>query len=294
MTDPRDQFIPYWLQTAMRSGTDGGLLGGLPHPDPSFSFPWEYPWPHKSPLDMWAQWPTSTPSAPPPTFVPPPLEHLDSGKYWPIAPAPSGAGAPPTVHGFHFPKSLSWDQVPAYPVPAYPAGSAARTIAERRSPSSWNVSAANPYGERGTSYGEGTESIPEVLSDVTPVNYWIPGADYAADGHHEFPREHYRRMPAETRRVFDEAKTGRLFVHSINGRRHEFDAFHRQYNKATGELLERFMKANNIADRPDLMTPDRARAVLKAITESEDPRIRHYGEFIRRLRLFYRLRGGDQ
>jgi hypothetical protein len=95
MTDPRDQFIPYWLQAAMRSGTDGGLLGGLPQPDPPFSFPWEYPWPHKSPLDMWAKWP-SNPSAPSPTFSSPPLEHLDSGKYWPVAPAPSGAAAQPS------------------------------------------------------------------------------------------------------------------------------------------------------------------------------------------------------
>lgn len=83
-------------------------------------------------------------------------------------------------------------------------------------------------------------------------------------------------------------------MRSINGRRHEFDAFHRQYNKATGELLKGFMKANNIVDRPDLMTPDHARAMLKAIVGSEDPRIRHYAEFIRRMRLFYRLRGGDQ
>ena len=54
------------------------------------------------------------------------------------------------------------------------------------------------------------------------------------------------------------------------------------------------MKENNVAKRPDLMTPDPARAVLKTIAESEDPRIRYYAEFIRRLRLFYRLRSGDQ
>jgi hypothetical protein len=42
------------------------------------------------------------------------------------------------------------------------------------------------------------------------------------------------------------------------------------------------------------MTPDHARAVLKAIAESEDPRIRLYREFIRRLRLFYRLRTGGR
>jgi len=51
-----------------------------------------------------------------------------------------------------------------------------------------------------------------------------------------------------------------------------------------------FMDAHNIT--PEQMTPDHARAVLKAIAESDDPRIRSYREFIRRLRPFYRLRTG--
>jgi hypothetical protein len=484
MKDPRDEFIPYWLQTAAPSGGNGGILGqlaqpvdppssypwplqsstaefdpstlpisiserilpppksiwgsnsplwlqtalpsgaalGLPAlPDPSFKFPWEYPWPHKSPLDtrasstppnLFGLSPTFPPAPPPSSGDPsspslrhthvganagfpalparpvvkpwndpwpiiqaqtnpfalsptlpsaPPLQHLDSGKYWPAALAPSGASAQPPAQGFYFspvPQAPSWDQVPThaadsaarsisqppspapwataappveypnlakywgapptpsaasvlppahsfYPsslpeapsrnsVPTSPADRSAQTFAESRSRSFWSDSAGNPDGERGTSYADGTESIPEILSDVTPDNYWIPGADYAADGHHEFPRANYKEMPPETRKIFDEAKTGKLFVRSINGGRHEFDEFHRQYNKATGDLLDRFMRENNVAKRPDLMTPDHARAVLKAIAESEDPRIRHYAEFIRRLRLFYRLRGGDQ
>jgi hypothetical protein len=40
------------------------------------------------------------------------------------------------------------------------------------------------------------------------------------------------------------------------------------------------------------MTPDQARSVLKAIAESEDPRIRVYGEMLKRMRMFYRLRSG--
>jgi hypothetical protein len=56
----------------------------------------------------------------------------------------------------------------------------------------------------------------------------------------------------------------------LDGRCHEYDAFHREYNKATGEPLKKFMEENNIAG-PELMTPDHARAVLEAIAGSEDP-----------------------
>jgi hypothetical protein len=141
---------------------------------------------------------------------------------------------------------------------------------------------------------------PEILSDVTPDNLWIPGADYVADGHHEFPRANYKgkqaikeygEMSPETRKVFDEAKTGRLYVRSINGRRHEYDAFGRIYEAATKELLDRFMKENNITTRRDL-TPDHARAVVKAVAESQDPRILSYRNFIRLMQLFPWLRSG--
>jgi len=131
----------------------------------------------------------------------------------------------------------------------------------------------------------------ETLSDFTPDNLWIPGADYAADGHHTFPRANYRDMRPETQKVFDEAKTGKLLVRSINGRRHEFDEFHRQYNAATDDLKKSFMKENNIVDEYDL-TPDHARAVLKAVDESQDPRILTYRNFIRLFRLFPWLRSG--
>jgi len=85
-------------------------------------------------------------------------------------------------------------------------------------------------------------------------------------------------------------ETAHLYL-GFDNRRHEYDSFHREYNRATGELLKRFMGEQNISE-PEQMTPDHARAVLKAIAESEDPHIRLYREFIRRLRLFYRLRTG--
>jgi hypothetical protein len=118
-----------------------------------------------------------------------------------------------------------------------------------------------PLNEPDTKRTLDTRHSPEILSDVTPDNLWTPGADYAADGHHEFPRANYKgkraiekygEMSPETRKVFDDAKTGRLYVRSINGRRHEYDAFGRIYEAATDELLDRFMKENNIANRRDL------------------------------------------
>ena len=272
-----------------------GPSGANEHtPARSFSFP---PVPQ---VPTWGQGPTypndsgapGLPHAPRPAGIAvPSIEYLDSAKHWAALP-PLAANALRPEHGFYpspLPQAPSWNSVPTNSADLLP-----QVSAEPPSRSPVGPDARNLDGGGTTSRFDRTEIVPEVLSDVTPDNYWIPGADYAADGHHEFPREHYRKMPAETRKVFDEAKTGRLFVHSVNGRRHEFDEFHRQYNKATGELLKGFMEANNIANRPDLMTPDHARTVLKTIAGSEDLRIRTYAEFIKRLRLFYRLRGGDQ
>jgi hypothetical protein len=69
----------------------------------------------------------------------------------------------------------------------------------------------NPMAARETM---GAQNPPEILSDVTPDNDWIPGAEYAgkARGHHEFLQSQFRDMPPETRKVFDEATSGKLFV----------------------------------------------------------------------------------
>jgi hypothetical protein len=198
-----------------------------------------------------------------------PIEHLDPPRYWRAASMPS------RERSEHSP-STDWGAI------------SSRANAE--AVHSWNASASGLDAGPGASDGSSEAgTAPQTLSDVTPDNYWIPGADYAAE-HHEFPRAHYRRMPLETRKVFDRAKVGQLFL-SIDGRRHEFDAIHRAYNTATGELLERFMRQHNIT-APERVTPDNARAVEKAIAESNDPRIQYYREFVRRLRMFYRLRTG--
>jgi hypothetical protein len=151
-------------------------------------------------------------------------------------------------------------------------------------------------GERIGSYGE-WQTLPNgdqrILSDVVPDNDWIPGAQYAGDGHHHVPRANYRNLPLppETRNIFDKATTGQLYL-KLDGRGHEYDAFHREYSKATEELLAQFMREHSI--KPEAMTPDQARSVLRAVAESEDPRIRYYREFIRRLQMFYRLRSGGR
>jgi hypothetical protein len=146
------------------------------------------------------------------------------------------------------------------------------------------------------------DAPPEILSDVTPDNLWLPGAEYAADGHHWFPKAIYRGrralkekdvMPPETQKVFDDAKSGRLRVYSINGMRHAYDAFGREYEAAARELLRDFMQENNIAKNRDL-TPDHARAILRAIERSQDPRILAYNNMIRLMRLFPWLRGGGR
>jgi hypothetical protein len=111
---------------------------------------------------------------------------------------------------------------------------------------------------------------------------------YAGVSHHHIPQAIYRKMPLppETRKVFEQGTTGPLPL----ARWHENDALHRAYSHAVEELMNRFMHEQNI--RPEQMTPDQARSLLKAVAESQEPRIRVYGEMIKRMRMFYRLRSG--
>jgi hypothetical protein len=110
---------------------------------------------------------------------------------------------------------------------------------------------------------------------------------YRAEGHHTLPQAHYRHLPLspETRKVFDEAKTGRLHVVG-----HRWDELHKQYNRATRELMDRFMSDHGI--QPEQMTPDHARSLLDAIERSRDSRIANYLKGIRFREYLYRLRTG--
>jgi hypothetical protein len=127
MNGGREDLIPYWLQT---TGMPSLGTTEMPTESPGVMHPWEYPWPHTSPRDMWAESMQPTPSAALPPIFPP--AHLNSGKYWPVA--PSVANDQPPAHGFYVspvPQAPSWDQVPTYP-----ADNAAPSLSQPPSPTS--------------------------------------------------------------------------------------------------------------------------------------------------------------
>lgn len=149
----------------------------------------------------------------------------------------------------------------------------------------WDPSSLTQNGIR--RLGGGPNDATPVISDLTPDNEWIPGAQYAGQGHHFLPQAVWRKLPLppETRKIFDQETSGHLHI-----RGHENDKAHREYSKATEEFMDQFMKENNI--KPEEMTPDQARSMLRGIEESQDPRIRNYRQFIQRLLLRYQLRTG--
>lgn len=56
--------------------------------------------------------------------------------------------------------------------------------------------------------------------------------------------------------------------------KHGWSTDHFNYNQATRELSERFCRANDI--KPNQMTSDQAKNLLKVIASSQDPRIRDF------------------
>jgi hypothetical protein len=217
-----------------------------------------------------------------------PTEQLDPAKYWGAATAWPGLGLGPASGGNSHPSPEShapnWETMP----PRVVAGAAVR-LPEPPTRRSWDTPAGNPdVAQQMSGGGGGANGHPGIMSDAASDNDCIPNAQYAAEGHHHNPRAIYGKMPLpeETRKVFDKATTGPLPFR----RWHENDALHREYSKAVGELMERFMKEHNI--KAEQMTPDQARSVLKAIADSDEPRIRVYGEMLKRMWMFYRLRSG--
>jgi hypothetical protein len=168
-------------------------------------------------------------------------------------------------------------------------------------PNQPRIPAGHPDGGQWTSGGVSSGGIndPRILSDATPDNEWIPGADYAGVGHHFFPRASWKDLPlpAETRGVFDKAVSGPLApkVWSKQERKwlqHTYDEAHREYSKAVDELFHNYMRRNHIRSRR--MTPAQAERFIEAIHNSSDLRIRRYNEMIKVLRQFYRgARGND-
>ena len=141
-------------------------------------------------------------------------------------------------------------------------------------PNQPRVPAGDPDGGQWTSKGSGGgTNDPRVLSDATPDDHWIIGADYAAVGHHETPQQLFRklRLRPETLREFDQAVSGPLglrIVDRITGEpivQHRWDKEHRAYNRAVGELFKMYLdglQARGIV--PEQMTPDHAQGIPQA------------------------------
>lgn len=113
-------------------------------------------------------------------------------------------------------------------------------------------------------------------------------------GHHFVPREIFDdpalRLHPETRRVFEQGRTGPL-----NAGPHGWSKEHKPYNDAVKEAFERFLNANDISS--DMMTPDQARQFLDEVKRSTDPRIRGLNMriYIREIMFWFRRfpRGSD-
>jgi hypothetical protein len=115
-----------------------------------------------------------------------PVEHFDSANYWGLDPTPlrTGAGPTPGIGYYLLPPAPTWASVPTSA-----QARAAQAFSEPASRSSWNVAGSNSdVGGRTNGGGEG-DGIPQILSDITPDNDWIPGATYAGEAITSF-REH--------------------------------------------------------------------------------------------------------
>src|SRR5262245_40612176 len=219
----------------------------------------------------------------------PHADNLNPARDWGVVPAPPSTGVSLMSVGgnYHSPvlHPTDWDAFPSRATTAMPPA-----MPEPPDRPSWDAPAGNDdKGTRANNGGSaGGQNDRLILSDVAPDNEWISNAQYAGDGHHHAPRAVYEKLPLppETRRVFNKGTTGPLPWYNW----HKNDALHRAYSDAVEELMDRFMQEHNI--KPEQMTPDQARSVLKAIAGSEEPRIRVYREVIKRMWMFYRLRSG--
>ncbi|MGE0750270.1 MAG: hypothetical protein AB7K64_06730 [Variibacter sp.] len=154
---------------------------------------------------------------------------------------------------------------------------------ENFNPDQPRIPAGNPDGGQWT-YGDGA------ASDATPTD--ISGARRLGSrphGHHFVSHSVYSKLPLrpETRKVFDEAKTGRL-----HGDWHGWDRDHQDYNLAVKEALEKFMADRRI--QPEQMTPDQAHEFVNSVKRSSDLRIRRYNVRIYMREIMYWMRRGPR
>ncbi|MGA8820076.1 MAG: hypothetical protein WB624_22545 [Xanthobacteraceae bacterium] len=136
-------------------------------------------------------------------------------------------------------------------------------------PNEPRVPAGNPDGGQWANDGRPPANESQVLSDA-PDGGWIPGAQYAADGHHWVPKAVYGKysLRPETKKVFDNSTSGPLADDSVN----RWNIEHRTYNEAVNEAFTAYLKKNTIV--ADQMTPEQAEEILGEVKGSTDPRIR--------------------
>jgi hypothetical protein len=97
------------------------------------------------------------------------------------------------------------------------------------------------------------------------------------------PRSLYRDLPLqdETRKIFDDAKTGRLSAEP-----HGWSKEHRVYNNAVGERIDELFRQT----KPEELTPAQARSFVDSIRSSSDPRIRGFNLKIYMNEIYYWIR----
>jgi hypothetical protein len=159
-------------------------------------------------------------------------------------------------------------------------------------PNEPRVPAGHPDGGQWTSESDAAADS-EIISDAPDTN-WIPGAQYAADGHHWVPKGVYEKEPLqlETRKVFENAKSGPLADNSVN----RWNVEHRSYNDAVQEAFNAYLQRNKITSQQ--MTPDQARQFVDEVLGSPDIRIRGLKmKIMRQMLRYFLLRGpggGDE
>lgn len=131
------------------------------------------------------------------------------------------------------------------------------------------------------------------ITDVFGQPYYRPG------GHHEAPKGVYEKwnLKPETLKVFKDSTIGKApawLRRTPDGAPvgNFWGPAHYDYNTAFKELSEKYFAKSNI--RPEQMTPDHARDILKEVRESKDPRIRDFNNAMRLIGRLYRLRTGRE
>jgi Tripartite tricarboxylate transporter family receptor len=190
MKEPRDEFIPYWLQTAMPAG-NGGILAKLAEPAGNGGILGKLAELAVEPRSETPVLPMTPPPLPLPLLPSPfrparPLEHLDAGKYWPVAPASLGTNERP-VQGFYLPEAPSWDHAPSY----LADGAAPSSSQQQPNPTSWGTSmpGVSPTGYSRAeesdlarqAYDAGAKRLQRGVRGRTTAPYEPPARDPAAD-----------------------------------------------------------------------------------------------------------------